>query len=72
MKAESTVKAEASHGLVLVRAEDQRYTIEVEDALTLMEELASAVQHAGDIGEPKRVFLREAVAQAVADFRGSK
>lgn len=61
------MKAEAEHGMVRLKEISPRLTRE--EALDLMISLASAIQHSGDISDPRSVFLYNDVHKAVENFR---
>jgi hypothetical protein len=64
------MKSQAAYGQVLVN--DLPYRGEVrlsrEEAVRLIQELAEAVQHSGDISDPRSVLLAMTVSQAVEDW----
>lgn len=57
-------RAHAQHGKVVVLGQEMPR----ESAAALLVEIASAIQHSGDISEPASVWLREAVQEAVDQF----
>lgn len=62
------IKAEARHGNVLL-AGDLLKPLTREEAADLLVSIASAIQHAGDISEPRSVHLHDEVYQSVEGFK---
>lgn len=64
------MKIEARHGKVLLEDEQGHSRLLTrEEAADLLVSVASAIQHAGDICEPRAVHLHEEVRKAVVDFK---
>jgi len=62
------VKAEARHGNVRLY-DDILSPMTREEAADLLVSIASAIHHAGDISEPRAVFLHEEVCKSVEAFK---
>lgn len=64
------MKAEAHYGnVLLVDRQTNSRLLTPEEAADLLLSLAVAIQNTGDICEPRRVFLHEAVRAAVTSFK---